>query len=260
MELRHVVIEYLKESKKTLGLVELLNILLIKNIISQKERDILEIKNLREICKGLAVEGILIEKESGKFVYNNEYKGEIKKEVTESKKELKDIVIEYLKESNKTLSLVELFNILLIKDLISDKDRANLKIADIKGICESSANEGVLIEKTPGKFAYNHDHKEQAVKPAIMPEQSPPQITPRPRESNSLDMMWQYAEHKTNKKLTADEVFNFYAEEKKRGELVKVIDDFIDYFKIEKNKENLATWEQNFSNALLIQGIISKWD
>ncbi len=154
--------------------------------------------------------------------------------------ELRHAVIEYLKESKKTLSLVELFNILLIKDLISDKDRANLKIGNIKGICESSAYEGVLIEKPPGKFAYNHDRKE--------------------RESNSLDMMWQYAEHKTNKKLAADEVFNYYAEEKKRGELVKVIDDFIDYFKIEKNKENLEAWEHNFSNALLIQGIISKWD
>ena len=73
-------------------------------------------------------------------------------------------------------------------------------------------------------------------------------------------MMWKYAEHRTNKKLEADEMFNFYAEEKDRGELVKIIDDFIDYFKIEKDKEHLAKWEQHFSNALLIQGVISKWE
>jgi hypothetical protein len=36
--------------------------------------------------------------------------------------------------------------------------------------------------------------------------------------------------------------------------------DFMDYFKIEKNKVNIAAWEQNFGNALIVQGIITKWD
>ena len=75
--LRNVVIEYLKKSKEKLSIVELLNILLIDNHISDKEKVILEMKQLREICSDLAEEGLLIEKPLGKFAYNNETKGEI---------------------------------------------------------------------------------------------------------------------------------------------------------------------------------------
>ncbi len=156
--------------------------------------------------------------------------------------ELKDAVIGCLKESNKTLSHIDIFYALIIKDHISKKDRTISKIKEIKIICESLVKEGVLIEKGKGKFVYNQDQKVKT------------------KQTNALEMLWDFAEHKTNKKLIADDVFNFYAEEKKRGELLKTINDFIDYYKIEKNTENLAKWEKNFSNALIIQGISQKWD
>ncbi len=100
MELRDVIIEYLKDSKKKLGIVELLNILLIKNLISDKDKCTLEMKLLREICSDLVEEGLLIEKPLGRFVYNNDYKEEIIKERKKAKKDLREVVIEYLKESN----------------------------------------------------------------------------------------------------------------------------------------------------------------
>lgn len=77
MELRNVVIEYLKESKEKVGIVELLNIFLINNLISDKEKVTLEMKLLREICSDLVKEGLLIEKPLGKFAYNYETKEEI---------------------------------------------------------------------------------------------------------------------------------------------------------------------------------------
>ena len=156
--------------------------------------------------------------------------------------ELKDAVIGCLKESNNTLSHIDIFYALIIKDHISKKDRTISKIKEIKEICESLVKEGVLIEKGKGKFAYNLDRNVKT------------------KQTNALEMLWDFAEYKTNKKLIADDVFNFYAEEKKRGELLKTINDFIDYYKIEKNSENLAKWEKNFSNALIIQGISQKWD
>ncbi len=171
--------------------------------------------------------------------------------------ELKGVVVEYLKDSKKTLGLVELFNILFVKNLISSKDRDVLQIGDLKTICTGLVREGVLIENGSGKFSYNTNNLGAAIQKITRNETSP--ALP-PQEPNALLMMWEYAEHKTNKKLEAVEVFNFYAEGKKRDELTKTMDDFIDYFKIEKNKENLAKWEYHFSNALLIQGVISKWD
>jgi len=155
--------------------------------------------------------------------------------------ELKDAVIGCLKESNKTLSHIDIFYALIMKDHISKKDRTISRINEIKIICGSLAHEGVFIEKA-GKFAYNQDQN----------------VSTKP--TNALEMLWDFAEYKTNKKLIADDVFNFYAEEKERGELSKTINDFIDYYKIEKNTENLAKWEKNFSNALIIQGISQKWD
>jgi hypothetical protein len=152
--------------------------------------------------------------------------------------ELKDAVIGSLKESNKTLNHIDIFYDLIIKNHIPEKDKTISKINEIKIICESLVKEGILIEKGKGKFTYNQ----------------------APKQTNALEMMWDFAEHKTNKKLIANDVFNFYAEEKKRGELIKTINDFIDYYKIEKNAENLAKWEKNFSNALIIQGISQKWD
>ncbi len=173
--------------------------------------------------------------------------------------ELKGVVVEYFKDSKKALSLVELFNILFIKNLISSKDRDVLKIGDLKTICTSLVKEGVLIENISGKFSYNTNNLGDAIQKISKNEASLYAALP-PEEPNALIMMWEYAEHKTNKKLEAVEVFNFYAEGKKRDELAKIMDDFIDYFKIEKNNKNLTKWEHHFSNALLIQGIITKWD
>ncbi len=171
--------------------------------------------------------------------------------------ELKNAVIGCLKGSNKTLSHIDIFYALIIKEHIPKKDRTISKIKEIKIICESLVKEGVFIERA-GKFAYDQGHNvtttEEIKKPAVNPGSS------APKQTNALEMMWDFAEHKTNKKLIADDVFNFYAEEKKRGELLKTINDFIDYYKIEKNTKNLAKWEKNFSNALIIQGISEKWD
>jgi hypothetical protein len=172
--------------------------------------------------------------------------------------ELKDAVIECLKESNKTLSHIDIFYALIIKNHIPKKDKNISKINEIKIICQSLVKEGVLIEKGMGKFVFNLGPNVKTIdvikKPVINSESS------APKQTNALEMMWDFAEHKTNKKLIADDVFNFYAEEKKRGELLKTINDFIDYYKIEKNTENLAKWEKNFSNALIIQGISEKWE
>ena len=170
--------------------------------------------------------------------------------------ELRDIVVAYLKESKKALGLVEIINILLIKNLVSDKDRANLNVGKIKEICEDLKNNGIFIEKSPGKFAYNFEVKEEPAK-TIEPKPIP---FPPGRGGTNLDLMWEYAENKTNKKLAVDGVFNYFAQEKEKGDLEEIIMDFMDYFKIEKNKQNVATWEQNFGNALIVQGIITKWD
>ena len=234
MELKDAVIGCLKESNKTLSHIDIFYALIIKDHISKKDRTISKIKEIKEICESLANEGVFIEK-AGKFAYNNECNTE---PYTEKKTELKDAIIQYTKGYNKTISLVELFNILLIKNLVSDKDKAYLKLSNIKEICENLVKEGVLIEKGKGKFAYNQDQNVKTTKvikkPVINSESS------APKQTNALEMMWDFAEHKTNKKLIADDVFNFYAEEKKRGELLKTINDFIDYYKIEKNSENLA--------------------
>src|SRR3989304_6439345 len=95
--------------------------------------------------------------------------------------ELRDIVVAYLKESKKALGLVEIINILLIKNLVSDKDRANLNVGKIKEICEDLKNNGVFIEKSPGKFAYNFEAKEEPAK-TIEPKPILSQATPTPEE------------------------------------------------------------------------------
>jgi hypothetical protein len=81
------------------------------------------------------------------------------------------------------LNLSLSFYDLIIKNHIPEKDRTISEINEIKIICESLVNKGVLIEKGKGKFAYIE--------------------SPAPKQTNVLEMMWDFAEHKTNKKLTA---------------------------------------------------------
>src|SRR3990170_7033861 len=70
LELRELIIKVLKGSENSLSPVELFNYFLMKDLIRYSSKDDLEIQQIRNICRDLANERILIEKGSGKYTYN----------------------------------------------------------------------------------------------------------------------------------------------------------------------------------------------
>lgn len=67
---------------------------------------------------------------------------------------LKELIIENLKNSKKSLSTVELFNLIILKNLISDKIKAIIEIQHIRNICEDLVKDGIIIEKEIDNFIY----------------------------------------------------------------------------------------------------------
>ena len=118
MELRDLVIGYLKGSNKSLSHVDIFYALLIENHISRADMTFSKIKEIKKICERLAKEGVFIENE-GKFTYNNEYKEEIIVEPAKIKTELKEIELEKNDRVNQLLNMNhELFSTLLITYLL----------------------------------------------------------------------------------------------------------------------------------------------
>ena len=135
--------------------------------------------------------------------------------------ELRDAVVECLKDSNKTLSIVEILYLLLTKNHIPGKYKAKLKLGHIRETCESLAKEGVLIEKEKGKFAYNQCQKVESTENIEIPSLKNESSAHEPEKFNALEMIRDFAGHKTIKKLASVNVFNFFNEEQKRGKLLK---------------------------------------
>jgi len=67
--------------------------------------------------------------------------------------ELKELIIKVLKESKDSLSPVEIFNSLVLKDHI-DQSIYPIEIDDIRSMCRVLVNDGILGEKISGKYAY----------------------------------------------------------------------------------------------------------
>src|SRR4030067_1586202 len=72
---------------------------------------------------------------------------------------LKDLIIQNLKDSGKSLSTVELFNLIILKNLISDKIKAIIEIQHIRNICEDLVKDGIIIEKDIDRFSYFENYK-----------------------------------------------------------------------------------------------------
>lgn len=72
IDLKEQIIKVLKESKDSLSPFQIFNSLVMKNHIHHSIKDHLEIEDIRLICKILAQDGILIEKEPGTYISNPE--------------------------------------------------------------------------------------------------------------------------------------------------------------------------------------------
>ena len=95
--------------------------------------------------------------------------------------ELKELIIKVLKESRDSLTPVEIFNYLILNDLIHHSVISNLEILHIRFICNILVHDGILVEKESEKYAYIH---KEAIEPRV--EQNPE--TPKPFEGSLLDL------------------------------------------------------------------------
>jgi membrane protease YdiL (CAAX protease family) len=85
-------------------------------------------------------------------------------------KDLAELIIRNLKESQQTSSPVELFNFFLLNDLIPHNVRERLEIQHIRIICDSLVRDGILIEKDGGKYAYYENFKDKTNIKNLSPE------------------------------------------------------------------------------------------
>lgn len=96
--------------------------------------------------------------------------------------DLKELIIKVLKESKDGLSPVEIFNYLILKDLIHHSVINHLDVLHIRLICNILVHDGILVEKESGKYAFIF--KTETIEPRV--EQNPE--TPQPFERTLLDL------------------------------------------------------------------------